>query len=84
MGVYMFFGCQTHLVHDNKWGGYWVLSNFHNFPLSDHGVHFKILQITMVLLLTSNIGVSNVFIAWPESQPPTVPQIVLFILQNLF
>ena len=24
--------------------GWWVLSNFPNFPLSDHGVHLKILQ----------------------------------------
>ena len=44
-GGYMFFGCQTHLVHDTKWGRWWVLLNFPNFPLSDHGVHLKILQI---------------------------------------
>ena len=44
-GGYMFLGGQTHLVHDTKWergGGSSQI--FSEFPLSDHGVHAKIVQ----------------------------------------
>ena len=40
----MFFGGQTHLVHDTKWGGVVGPLQFPNFPLCNHGDHLKILQ----------------------------------------
>ena len=38
----MFYGGQTHLVHDTKWEGVVGLLRFPKFPLSDHGVHANI------------------------------------------
>ena len=43
-GGYMFFGGQSHLVHDTKWEGVVGPLRFSKFPLSDHGVHTKIVQ----------------------------------------
>ena len=40
----MFFGGQTHLVHDTKCGGVVGSVKFSKIPLSDHGVHLKGLQ----------------------------------------
>ena len=43
-GGYMFFGGQTLLVHDTKWKGVVGPLRVSKFPLSDHGVHAKIVQ----------------------------------------
>ena len=43
-GGYMFFGGQSHLVHDTKWEGVVDPLRFFKFPLSDHGVNAKIIQ----------------------------------------
>ena len=40
----MFFGGHIHLVHDTKWEGVVGHLKFFKFPLSDHGVHAKIVQ----------------------------------------
>ena len=40
-GGYMFFGRQSHLVHDTKWEGVVGPLRFSKFPLSDHGVPTK-------------------------------------------
>ena len=40
----MFFGGQTHLVHDTKWEGVVGHLRFSKFPLSNHGAHTKIVQ----------------------------------------
>ena len=45
MGWVYVFGCQTHLVHDNKWGGGGMGPlKFSKIILSDHGVHLNVLQ----------------------------------------
>ena len=50
----MFFGGQSHLVHDTKWEGVVGPLRFSKFPLSDHGVHTKIAQTSPAIRNNKN------------------------------
>ena len=41
--------------------GWWVLLNFPNFPLSDHGVHLKslVLYIIIIMMYSTNFLISS-------------------------
>ena len=52
----MFFGGQTHLEHDTKWKGVVGPLRFSKFPLSDHGIHAKIVQQAIFITLGSFVS----------------------------
>ena len=58
----MFFGGQSHLVHDTKWEAGWGVVGplrFSKFPFSDHGVHTKIVQPPHRIMKHKNINLTG-------------------------